>query len=631
MKHLPRRDPPYRPIEDYGIVGNTASAALVRLDGSIDWCCLPALDSSAVFAALLDAEKGGYFHIRPPEYSASTQRYLEATNVLVTTFQSPKGVLEVIDWMPAGRSIDSSREEKCLPQLHRLLRCTGGEVEALVTWAPRHDYAREATTIEQRAQGYVALAGEASLGLAGLEEGRVLELDEGPALVARLSMRPGETRLLSTTWDQRDPERPEKSGERLLEETVSGWRAWVHHHDTGMERPWAGERADQILRSELLLKLMTQPDSGAMAAAPTTSLPETLGGTRNWDYRYTWIRDAAQIAQAFFALGHQDEADAFLLWAEEVAFQQKQDSRDRIQILYGLRPESVCEEELLDHLEGYRHSTPVRIGNAAVDQLQLDVYGEILNAVYERARLSDTFEPDFEGFLIQLTREIEDTWLLPDFGIWEVQNGPCHFVYSRVMTWVALHRATWLSDNGYLSCDSSSWQERMSTIRAQVLTYGFDEERSSFVQRLSDPEGRLDAANLLLPLMEFLPPDDPRVQGTIDATLEHLTVDDLVYRYLAPDGLPGDEGAFVLCTFWLVDALTLSDRLDEAHRIYDGLMERANHLGLFAEQIDPFSGTFLGNFPQAYSHLGAINSTLYLAAREGRSIPVKSLLGMNQR
>lgn len=630
MNGLPRRTPPYRPIEDYGIVGNTTSVALVRLDGSIDWCCLPALDSSALFAALLDAKRGGYFHIRPPEYSDSKQHYLEATNVLVTTFQTPEGVLEVIDWMPAGFAITSKRAEKCAPKLYRFLRCTGGEVVAEITWSPRHDYGRKNTTMERRAQGYVALGGEAPLGLAGIKEGQILGLEESPALVARLSLRSGESRLLATTWDQNHPEPPQKSGEQLIEETVKAWRSWAHINSTGMERPWARDRADQILRSELLLKLMTQPDSGAMAAAPTTSLPETLGGPRNWDYRFTWIRDAAQIAQAFFALGHENEADSFLHWAEEVAFHQKPESRERLQILYGLRPESDHHEQILDHFEGYRQSSPVRIGNAAADQLQLDVYGELLNAVYERLRLSDIFEPDFEDFLIQLSKEIEGNWHRPDFSIWEVQNGPFHFVYSRVMSWVALHRACWLTEKGYLSCDSSTWKKRMKTIRDQILTHGFDEKRSSFVQRLGDPEGHLDAANLLIPLMEFLPPDDPRVQGTIDATLERLTVNDLVYRYRSPDGLAGDEGAFVLCTFWLVDALALSDRLDEADRIYNRLMDRANHLGLFAEQIDPFSGTFLGNFPQAYSHLGAINSTLYLAAKKGRTIPISSLLGLHR-
>ena len=611
-------------------MGNTASVALVRLDGSIDWCCLPALDSPSVFAALLDAQRGGYFQVSPARVDSTSQHYLEATNILVTTFETPRGCLEVVDFMPAGAAIDPEVGNRCRSELYRLLRCVGGRVDVDITWAPRHDYARADTSIRRRSDGVVALGADCPLGLAGLDDPQIIDIAGGPAAIDRLSLRAGDERLLSTVWNQDHPELPDQTGDELLERTARAWRRWAHHEDTGLERPWAGERSDMILRSELVLKLMTEPDSGALAAAPTTSLPETIGGPRNWDYRFTWIRDAAQIAQAFFALDHHQEADDFLHWAEDVACQSDRDREEGLQILYALRPDTELKERPLDHLEGYRGSSPVRIGNDAVDQLQLDVYGELLNAVYEQIRLSDTFEADFSDFLSHVAEEAARAWQYPDFSIWEMQNGPFHFVYSKVMTWVALHRACWLCEHGYLKGNRDHWHQVKKQLKEQIFTHGFDDELGSFIQRFGDSQSRLDAANLLLPLLEFLPPDDPRVQGTIDRSLERLTVNDLVYRYRGPDGLAGEEGAFVLCTFWLVDALTLSDRLDEAHRIYDGLMDRANHLGLFAEQIDPYSGEFLGNFPQAYSHLGAINSTLYLAAQHKRQIPVSSLLGMER-
>ena len=630
MNPLPHRSPAYRPIEDYGIVGNTASVALVRLDGSIDWCCLPALDSPSVFAALLDADKGGYFQVCPAEFEATSQHYLEATNVLVTTFEAPKGRLEVLDFMPAGQAIDPDTDEICRPELYRLIRCTHGEVDVDITWAPRHDYARVDTSITRRADGFVATGGHRPLALAGVPEGQIVDVGDRPAVVARVGLRGGDARLLTTIWDQKHPELPDESAEALLEHTARAWRRWAHDENTGFDRPWAGDRAELILRSELVLKLMTRPDSGALAAAPTTSLPETLGGVRNWDYRFTWIRDAAQVAQALFALGHRTEADAFLHWAEEVACDDSRGGGEGLQILYALRPDTDLVERTLDHLEGYRQSAPVRTGNGAAQQLQLDVYGELLNAIYERIRLSDTFEPDFEELLRGLVEQASRAWHHPDFGIWEMQNGPFHLVYSKVMTWVALDRACWLSRKGYIDGDGhDSWQPLMEDIKEQILTHGYDSTHDCFIQRFGDHQGHLDAANLLLPVFGFLPPDDPRVQGTIDATLERLTVNDLVFRYRALDGLPGEEGAFVLCTFWLVDALALSDRLDEAHRIYDGLMDRANHLGLFSEQINPYTGEFLGNFPQAYSHLGAINSALYLAAKAGRDTPIEALLGID--
>ncbi len=628
MSDLARRTPVYRPIEDYGIIGNMASVALVRLDGSIDWCCLPWMDSPSVYAALLDAEKGGHFMVRPVRFEESSQRYIEATNVLVTEFVAPRGRLEVIDFMPTGPSVDRGEEPPEHAELYRIIRCTHGTVDVDVAWAPRLDYGRCATAIEPTSDGFVALGEGCKFGLAGLGDGEVVDAASGSAVAARFSLRQGEERVLLNRWDEADFENGPRRAYRKLEETTAAWSEWMSNAESGLARRWAGRWEPEIRRSELFLKLMTHRPSGALAAAATTSLPETIGGVRNWDYRFTWIRDAAQIAQAFFALGHEQEADDFILWAEHMACREEGYAEEGLQILYPLRSDVNTAEQILDHLEGYRRSKPVRIGNGAVDQLQIDVFGELLNAVYERVRLSEQFDVDIGPFLTHLMEEAAEVWHHPDFSIWEMQNGPFHIVYSKVMSWVALHRACWLSERGYIEGDIGQWHGVMDEVRAQVLEHGYDEQLGSFVQRFGDYRGGLDAANLLIPLMEFLPVDDRRVQGTIDRTLEQLVVDDLVYRYRGPDGLPGEEGTFVLCTCWLIDALALSDRLDEANRIYEKLMGRTNHLGLLSEQIDPYSGDFLGNFPQAYSHVGLINSTLYLATCEGREVPVPSMLGV---
>jgi GH15 family glucan-1,4-alpha-glucosidase len=621
------RMPLYRPIEDYGLIGNLCSTALVCLDGSIDWCCLPYLDSPSVFAALLDGRKGGHFLVRPTRYLQSSQHYADATNVLVTVFHvEGGGRIEVWDYMPTGPDLSRAASDPEAIELYRRIRCTRGKVEIQVLWVPRHDYARAETVIESTRTGFVALGGERPFGMAGLPEASIIEHEGGPAVAATITLTQGEERFLINRWDDAAPDPDPKRAAGLLEQTIDAWTSWLELPGYALDRPWAGPFAEQVRRSELVLKLMSRRDSGALCAAPTTSLPETIGGVRNWDYRYTWIRDAAQIAQAFFAVGHRQEADAFLRWAEFVTCQSENYENEGLQILYPLRFQTSVREQFLAHLEGYRGSAPVRIGNAAAGQLQLDVFGELLNAVYERVRLSKDFDADMGTFLRHVVDQACSAWQHPDHSIWEVKNGPRHHVYSKLMTWVALDRACWLSERGYLGGERQRWKDHAQRLREKILRYGYNSELNAFTRGYHDTE--LDAANLLIPFMEFLPPSDPRVQGTIDATLEHLTVDDLVYRYRYHDGLPGEEGAFVLCTFWLVDSLALSRRFEEAERVFGRLIDRSNHLGLFAEQIDPYSGRFLGNFPQAYSHLGLINSSLYLAAGQGREIPVAPLLGM---
>jgi GH15 family glucan-1,4-alpha-glucosidase len=616
----------YLPISDYGAIGNLRTAALIGLDGSIDWCCLPELDDASIFAALLDARRGGRFQVTLPSVPRGEQRYVPRTNVLETSFRNERGELVITDFMPLAGDIDGQGDSHAEPELHRHLAVTGEDVDVDVYWEPRPDYARQSVTFHEGSDMWVAEAGEAKVALFGLRPGeaRVVAAENGPALYATLRMRSGEPRALVTRWgDERVAHGVDRTA-ALLEETVQLWRSWVR---TGRDRGtdgWSGAYAEQVARSELALKLVTHADTGAIAAAATTSLPEEIGGVRNWDYRYTWIRDSSLTAQALVSLGHSREANEFLLFTEHAAEAAQRDDW-ALQIMYGLHGETELEEIELPHLEGYRRSSPVRVGNGAAKQLQLDVYGELLASAYELARRQVHLEPSLRRFLAGVAERAADRWREPDFGIWEVRSEPRHFVYSKVMVWVALDRAVHLAEMGVIEGNVAHWKEQRERVRADVLAHGYDAERRCFTQAYGEPA--IDAANLLMPIYEFVAFDDPRVQGTIDCVLAELTENDLVYRYHADDGLPGGEGAFGLCTFWLVDNLALSGRLDEAWRIYDGICRRANHVGLFAEQIDAANGEFLGNFPQAFTHIGLINSTLYLAHAEGRSVPEPALIG----
>ena len=612
-----RSDRDYLPIADYGIVGNLHTAALVGRNGSIDWCCLPDLDSPSVFGALLDRRIGGRFRIAPVRGAGADQRYVRDTAVLVTEFHTDTGALEVTDFMPLGRS-----------EIHRIARCIGGTVDVALEWSPRLDYARAAPGIDPAAGGFVAAAGSARVTLSVSRPGaRVAAVEAGPAVVTECRLSAGEVFTAVSAWGQVAVATVEESL-RACADTIAWWQRWVAsaQHGSGYEfaQPWR----EQIVRSGITLKLLTYQPTGAIAAAATTSLPEEIGGVRNWDYRYNWIRDAAFTAQAFFALGHPAEAIGFIDFAERVGAQTASDPFE-LQIMYGLRGETELPETVLEHLEGYERSAPVRIGNAASKQLQHDIYGELLNAADELVQADGPLDPEMWHFLRAVADHAGGIWDTPDFGIWEVRSAPRHFTYSKAMIWVALDRAIWLAEQLHLPAPLARWRAIRSEVCAAVLEHGFDPGVGSFVRSFGSRE--LDAANLLLPLVEFLPFEDPRVQGTIDATLEQLTHNGMVYRYLGEDGLPGGEGTFGLATFWLVDALAMSGRLDEAHRLFDGMLGRANHLGLYAEQVDAASGALLGNFPQGFTHVGLINSLVYLAHGAGRPLPFTAPLGSPRR
>lgn len=590
----------YKRIEDYGLIGNLATCVLIGRDGSIDWCCFPHMESPSVFAAILDVEKGGHFSIKPRESSLGQQTYVDRTNVLQTTFETPSGVIIITDFMPLTGHPD--------PQHQAILRkvaCLQGSVDLEIEFKPRFDYARAVPSVEPALEGVVAPWQDHVL---FLQSPYPLEVYGGEAR-GTFTINEDESHWFSLRYGDRDPLSPAEC-ESLLDTTTEFWSEWAHdcQRDRCIFRgPWH----DHVVRSGLVLKLLTHPQTGAIAAAPTTSLPEVIGGVRNWDYRFAWIRDASFTVQGLYNLGHVEEARQYFQWLSGLCREfGDHENHLHIQVMYGLHGELDLEERELDHLSGYRGSAPVRIGNAAAQQIQLDVYGELVNAVYEtRGYGEETSQGDWQ-FIRKIANTARETWDTEDSGIWEVRGGPRHFTYSKLMCWVALDRSIRMAETMGFDAPLEEWKRTGAAIRRAILERGFSQTLNSFVQALDSEV--LDATSLLIPVLGFLPPDDPRVRGTIEATLDHLTVDGLVYRYTGDDGLPGKEGAFVLCTFWLVDALVLSGQLGKAEELLLGILEHASPLGLFAEEIDPESGDQLGNYPQAFSHVGLMSSALRL-------------------
>lgn len=627
----------YHPIADYAAIGNLRSVALVGPDGSIDWCCLPELSRPSVFAALLDDRRGGRFRLEPVGRSRTTQRYRGATWVLESRFTADGGEVMLTDFMPLRGSIIGACDPDTRPDIHRLLWCTGGRVEVDVEWCPRFDFARARTRIEPCEHGFLASSGEESMLLAGIgpDEAAITDGPFGPAVEGAIRMDAGDRRTVLTRYaapdvrhapDRIDAPPADDAVARLLQETCDTWIRWAGDGEESRTEEWAGEWTELVTRSELVLKLLTHPGTGAIAAAPTTSLPEWIGGVRNWDYRYCWVRDGALVIQALHALGHRDEAHSFLEFVERSV---RGRGSDGLQIMYGLHGEPELPEVEIGGFEGYRGSTPVRVGNAAAGQRQHDTYGELLDAAHELVRRGESLGEGQLEFLAGIADAACDSWRRPDSGVWEVRGPERHYVHSKVMVWVALDRAILLAEECGLQGDVERWRSTRDSLHDLVLRKGVDPRRGSFTMSLRTDH--LDAAALRFAIEEFVPAGSPRMMSTIDRILDELTENGLVYRYRMDDGLPGGEGAFCVCTFWLIDALTLAGRVDEALELYNALLGRANGVGLLAEQIDPTTGEFLGNFPQAYSHLGVINSALYLATALGRKVPEQAgLMGLRE-
>jgi GH15 family glucan-1,4-alpha-glucosidase len=601
----------YQPIENYGIIGNLRTAALVGMDGSIDWLCLPDFDSPSVFAAILDDNKGGRFKICPAgEDFRHKQFYWPDTNVLVTRFLDANGVGEIEDYMPVGGTCAGSHE------LVRRVRVVRGKLPFRLECRPAFDYARATHQVSIGPHGARFDGPELSLSLAAPVPLRV----EGAGVTADFTLGEGEkvAFVLRRPHPEGQPARCPgvDEAEDLFRDTVAYWRRWLS------KCTYTGRWREMVHRSALTLKLLSFEPTGAIVAAPTCSLPESIGGERNWDYRFTWIRDAAFTLYGLLRIGFTEEATGFLDWLKDRWQDAKAGGPGPLQLMYRIDGSAELSETTLDHLEGYRGSGPVRVGNAAYRQLQLDIYGELMDAVYLHNKYVGPIGYDSWACLRRVIDWLCDNWKREDEGIWEVRGGRRHFVYSKMMSWVAVDRSLRLADKRSFPADRARWLAVRDEIYEDVLSKGWDASRKAFVQ--SYGSAALDASSLLMPLVFFMAPNDPRMLSTLDAIRRPvdaggLAADGLVYRYdpaAAPDGLPGHEGTFNMCSFWLVEALTRAGRtnpamLEDARLLFEQMIGYASHLGLYAEQTSA-SGEALGNYPQAFTHLALISAAYNL-------------------
>jgi GH15 family glucan-1,4-alpha-glucosidase len=592
----------YLPIEDHGIVGDLHTAALVGTDGTIDWLCLPAFDSPSVFCSILDDERGGSFYLRPVEYAHSHQLYLPDTNVLLTRFFSSEGMAEIVDFMP----ILAERGER--HRLVRNVRVIRGRMTFDVECRPTFDYAREGHSVFVGKLGAVFVSDGSYHQALGLSADVTLEKRRRDGAGARFTLGAGEgaTFVLAEIEGGEGPGRAlsGRDFDELLRDTLDYWRRWVS------KSTYEGRWREDVHRSALALKLMVYDPTGALVAAPTMGLPETIGGERNWDYRYTWLRDAAFTLYALISIGFDEEAGNFMGWLRDRC---ASDRDGLLQPLYGIDGRAHIAESELDHLSGYRDSRPVRLGNAAYRQVQLDLYGAILDAAYLYNKHGTPLDYDLWTNLRRILDWLSANWREPDEGIWEVRGGKRQFVNSKLMSWVALERAGRISRQRGLPAGVGRWSAERDAIYEEIMERGWNPQKGSFVQHYGSDA--LDASLLLMPLMKFVGPTDPRWLATLERIQKELAYDTLVDRYrvaeAAPDGLSGEEGSFSMCSFWLVECLTQAGRLEEARLALEKMFSYANHLGLYAEEIGP-SGEALGNFPQAFTHLALISAAVHL-------------------
>jgi GH15 family glucan-1,4-alpha-glucosidase len=589
----------YLPVSEHGLIGDLHTVALVGTNGTIDWHCVPSFDSPSVFGSLLDADRGGCFELAAAVPAKTRQSYLPDTNVLITRFLAEDGVGEIQDFMPVADAAEARR------RLIRRVVCVRGTMPFRARVAPRFGYGMDPHTVTETQAGVIFTAPGLTVGLTATVP---VEHDDRD-VTAEFKLAEGESAVFALDELASDAVPRPCSGEEareLGEATIEYWRRWLS------ASRYRGRWREVVHRSALTLKLLTYAPTGAIVAAPTTSLPEQIGGERNWDYRYVWIRDAAFCVYALLRLGFTSEADSFTQFMLGHVTASQQSASGPMQVMYGIDGRTELPERELPHLAGYRGSRPVRIGNAAAGQLQLDIYGELMDSVY----LYDDWHRPISSAqwdaIITRAGWLCDHWDQPDEGIWETRGGPRKFLYSQLMCWVAMERAIRLANRRGLPADLDRWRKARDAIYRRIMDRGWSPGLKAFTQY----EGGdvLDAAVLLMPLVKFISPTDPKWLSTLDALTTSLVSDSLVYRYdpgASPDGLRGEEGTFSACSFWYVEALTRAGRLEEARLAFEKMLTYANHLGLYAEQIGR-TGEQQGNFPQALTHLALVSAAFNL-------------------
>jgi len=600
----------YPLIADHGLIGNLQTAALVATDGTIDWFCAPRFDSPSIFGSLLDHDQGGHFRVRPTvDVFNRQQLYYPDTAILVTRFLTEAGVGEVIDFMPiASTAVPADRH-----QVLRMLRCVRGEMTFALDIAPRFDYGREPHETHVSEEGVVFQGARTAMSLNIIrepEEAKLARIQQVSAqgLKLELTLEAGQMRGLVLEVGEPRPVRLVRIAEawQLFDETVRFWRSWLG------QSTYEGRWRETLQRSAITLKLMTYAPSGGIVAAPTAALPEQIGGERNWDYRYTWVRDASFSVYALLGLGFTEEAAGLGRWLNERVRDQVGGEGGPLNIMYRVDGSSDLTEEILPHWEGYRGSSPVRIGNGAADQLQLDIYGEAIDSLYFGAQHG--LEGGYQGLrhLCDILNWLIDNWNQPEEGIWETRGGRQDFTYGRLMSWVAFDRCIRLADRHGRPAPVDRWRAERDAIYNQIMDAGWSEERQAFVQHSKTDV--LDSSLLRMSSLGFISPKDPMWLSTLDAMDRELVTDSLVYRYdpgASPDGLRGSEGTFSLCTFTYADSLARAGQVEKARNTFEKMLTYANHVGLFSEEI-ALTGEQIGNFPQAFTHLALIDAALVL-------------------
>jgi GH15 family glucan-1,4-alpha-glucosidase len=590
----------FEPIENYGVIGNMRSIALIGVNGSIDFLCYPKFDSPSVFAALLDDRRGGCFPIQPQLRQKRTrQMYFPDTNILLTRFLAEEGVAELRDFMPIGTDDGEPNE------IIRTLTVIRGEIRFKMSCQPRFNYGMCEHTVNIESGCAIFYPSDGSCPPVALYSTTALQ-QQSEDIVSDFTLRAGETATFVFGGVRPPGQQPEMEFvEERFHKTAQFWKGWIANSK------YKGRWREMVNRSALMLKLLISREHGSLIAAPTFSLPEEIGGVRNWDYRFTWLRDATFTLYALIRLGFVEETEAFIQWLKGRLSDDAE--RGPLQVMYGIDGRQKLDELTLDHFEGYEHSGPVRIGNAAYQQLQLDIYGEMMDSIYLANKYGDSISNAGWQDVQHILEWLGKNWQRPDEGIWEVRGGPREFLHSRLMCWVAFDRALRLAQKRSLSGPTDAWLRMRDEIRNDIFANFWDEELQSFVQSKGAKD--LDASVLLMPLMRFISPVDPMWRSTMKAIETRLAEDTLVRRYEAErthvDGIPGGEGSFTACSFWYIECLARGGELEKAQLLFEKLLGYANHLGLYSEQIGP-SGQHLGNFPQAFTHLALISTATYL-------------------